>query len=166
MTDWLEIAASIFLWMAISYTVLYLGASLVALLMMRRHPYVVLFVLPLLGGCLVVAYYALLFFLSYVAAKVFLYVINEFSLPIVKCISFSHVRHWTSHCWSVDVISASLHSCSFGQRDQSLALHGVRRISEHDVDCSVVQSIVRNIVAFSEVKLCLLDLLFRSFWTL
>ncbi|KAK6727694.1 hypothetical protein RB195_005402 [Necator americanus] len=53
MTDWLEIAASIFLWMAISYAVLYLGAALVALLMMRRHPYVVLFVLPLLAMCVI-----------------------------------------------------------------------------------------------------------------
>lgn len=50
MTGWFEIATSILLWMAISNTVLYLGAALIALLMMRRHPYVVLFVIPLLDG--------------------------------------------------------------------------------------------------------------------
>ncbi|PIO70705.1 IPT/TIG domain protein [Teladorsagia circumcincta] len=49
MTDWLEIATSIFLWMAISYAVLYLSAAFVALMMMRRHPYVILFVIPLLA---------------------------------------------------------------------------------------------------------------------
>ncbi|VDM56334.1 unnamed protein product [Angiostrongylus costaricensis] len=53
MTDWLEIAASILLWMAISNTVLYLGAALVALLMMRRHPYVILFIHPLAAMCVI-----------------------------------------------------------------------------------------------------------------
>ncbi|XGW21080.1 hypothetical protein V3C99_004218 [Haemonchus contortus] len=53
MIDWLEIATSIFVWMAISYTVLYLSASFVALMMMRRHPYVVLFVIPLLAMCVI-----------------------------------------------------------------------------------------------------------------
>ncbi|CAJ0593324.1 unnamed protein product [Cylicocyclus nassatus] len=53
MTDWFAIATSIFLWMAVSYGVLYLGAALVALLMMRRHPYVVLFVIPLLAMCVI-----------------------------------------------------------------------------------------------------------------
>ncbi|KAJ1373755.1 hypothetical protein KIN20_036254 [Parelaphostrongylus tenuis] len=53
MTGWFEIAASILLWMAISNIVLYLGAALIALLMMRRHPYVVLFVIPLLAMCVI-----------------------------------------------------------------------------------------------------------------
>ncbi|KJH46682.1 hypothetical protein DICVIV_07246 [Dictyocaulus viviparus] len=53
MTDWLEISASILLWMAISNTILYLGAALIALLMMRRHPYVVLFVIPLIAMCVI-----------------------------------------------------------------------------------------------------------------
>ncbi|VDO18649.1 unnamed protein product [Heligmosomoides polygyrus] len=53
MTDWLEIATSIFVWMAISYTVLYLSAAFIALMMMRRHPYVVLFVIPLLAMCVI-----------------------------------------------------------------------------------------------------------------
>ncbi|WKX89620.1 hypothetical protein Q1695_008904 [Nippostrongylus brasiliensis] len=53
MTNWLEIAASIFIWMAISYAVLYLSAATVALAMMRRHPYVVLFVIPLLAMCII-----------------------------------------------------------------------------------------------------------------
>uniref|UniRef100_A0A1I7WFX6 LSM14 domain-containing protein n=1 Tax=Heterorhabditis bacteriophora TaxID=37862 RepID=A0A1I7WFX6_HETBA len=48
MTDWWEMAFSIFIWMAISYSVLYIGAVIVAFLMMRKHPYVFLVFIPML----------------------------------------------------------------------------------------------------------------------
>ncbi|CAD6198896.1 unnamed protein product [Caenorhabditis auriculariae] len=53
MTDWWEISLSIFLWMSLSFTVIYLGATFLSLFTMRKHPYVCFFVLPLLGMIIV-----------------------------------------------------------------------------------------------------------------
>ncbi|PAV67693.1 hypothetical protein WR25_04212 [Diploscapter pachys] len=50
---WFNISLAIFTWMALSYVMVYLCASLVCLVMTRKHPYSILLVLALLSMCLI-----------------------------------------------------------------------------------------------------------------
>ncbi|CAI4224310.1 unnamed protein product [Auanema sp. JU1783] len=51
--DWWEITVFIFIWMALSYNLLFLGAALTASIFLRRHTSMLLFVTPLLVLCVV-----------------------------------------------------------------------------------------------------------------
>lgn len=59
MNDWWEISLSIFLWMTLSFMIISIGASLLSLITLRKHPYacfipipfiIMMFVIPFVFG--------------------------------------------------------------------------------------------------------------------